>query len=182
MSSPASQPARRRPRGFETAGDMVRSLAVVLLVVLAVVALTQQRSGRIERPVDVAAAVQEAVAGGLPVRVPDVPEGWDPNGARFAPDTTEGLPTWHVGYVTPSGRYAGVDVTRGVTPRWLDGVTGEGREVGTRTAAGATWQQLSAGGDPERVSLVREQDAVTTVVTGTATLEELDRLAAAVTG
>lgn len=161
---------------------MVRSLLVVLAVVIAVVLVSQPRTGPIERPVDVEAATQEAVDGGLPVRVPEVPDGWDPNGARFAPDTTEGLPTWHVGYVTPSGRYAGVDVTRGATPRWVGGVSSDGREDGTRTVEGATWQQLSSGGDPERVSLVREQDGVTTVVGGTAPLEELDQLAAAVTG
>jgi hypothetical protein len=160
---------------------MVRSLVVVLAVVAVVVLIAQPRMQRIERPVPLDEVTAQAQAAGLPVTEPQLPEGWKATGARYAPDTAEGLPTWHVGYLTPEGRYAGVDVTRGATPRWIAGASASGREVGTRTVDGETWRLLSNGEPAERRSLVLEQDGATVLVSGTAPLEQLDLLAEAAT-
>jgi hypothetical protein len=167
-------------RGRQTAADMLRSMLLVLAGVLALVLLAPKPDAPVRQPVDVAGTAQQAGAGGLAV-VPELPDGWSPNAARFRPPPGQTVPTWHVGYVTQSGRYAGLDVARDVTPRWLNQVTSRGEEVGVRAVAGDRWRELVSP-DGKRRSLVLEQGDVTTVVTGTAVLDELVVLAEAATG
>ena len=180
--APAGPPARRRGGG--TAADMVRSLLVIGVLVAVVVLAVPRPQGRIEQPVDVAAATEQARALDFDVREPAVPEGWRPNVATFEPDPVEGLPTWSVGYLVPEESYAGVRVTRGATPAWVDGMTGRGRppEDGPaeREVAGATWQVLVSDQGARRRSLVLVAGQQTTVVTGTAEDADLDALAEAV--
>ena len=180
-AAPAPAPVRRRGGG--TAGDMVRSVLVVLAIVLVLGALAAREQGRIERPVDVPDATARAAAAGLPVAEPRLPSGWEATDARYAPDTTEGLPTWHVGYLTPAEGSAVVDVTLGATPSWVEAVVGQGAEQQSeREVGGRAWQVLEDDGDPVRTSLLREQDGVTTVVSGRADLAELEVLAGALAG
>jgi Protein of unknown function (DUF4245) len=161
---------------------MVRSMLVVLAVVAAVVLLFARPHGRIERPVDLGGSVAQARAAGLQVSAPRLPAGWRATSARFSPDTAEGLPTWHVGYLTPDQTYAGVDVTRGATPAWVAGVVGSDAEPsGAREVGGTTWQVLDPEGSTLK-GLVRAQGDVTTVVSGRASARQLGVLAAAVTG
>ena len=181
-AGPAGPPARRRGGG--TAADMVRSLLVIGVLVAVVVLAVPRPQGRIEQPVDVAAATEQARELDLDVRVPAVPEGWRPNVASFEPDPVEGLPTWSVGYLVPEDAYAGVRVTRGATPAWVDGMTGQGRPPQDgeteREVAGATWQVVVSDQGARRRSLVLVDDQQTTVVTGTAPDADLEALAAAV--
>lgn len=177
LPQPAQAPARpgRRP---QTVADMVRSLALVLVGVFALVLLVPRPSEPIRQPVDVAPVAERAAAAGLPAAAPRLPNGWWPNAARFSrgPDQVQ---TWHVGYVTPSDRYAGVEMAADATPRWTDAVTADGVEVGTQEIAGSSWTELHAE-DGRRRSLLLQDGAVTTVVTGTAGLDELAVLARAV--
>lgn len=178
-AAPASAPGGRPPRGRGTGWDMVRSLLVVGAVVAAVVLLIPRPGEPVRQPVDVAA--EAALARDqveFDVVVPDV--GWEPNGAGLEIEGDEAVPTWHVGYVTPSGRYAGVDVAESATASWLREVTSEGVETGTLDVAGAPWVEWVSD-DGERRSLVLDADGVTTVVGGTATLDELVELAEAST-
>lgn len=159
---------------------MVRSLLVIGVLVAVVVFAVPRPQGRIQQPVDVAAATAQAQAGGLPVVEPSVPPGWQPNAATFEPDPVEGLPTWSVGYLLPDESFAGVRVTAGATPAWLAGVTSKGQPDGERVVEAQTWQQLAADSGLGRRSLVLVRDQVTTVVTGTADDAALDALASAV--
>lgn len=179
MSQAPTQPAPARPaRGRQTALDMVRSLVLVLAAVLAVVLLVPRPDEPVRQPVDVAVVAQAAAAADAPYAVPDVPDGWSPTSARFDPSGPGGVATWHVGYLTPSQRYAGLEIAAGASPKWLREQTSNGRVTGTQAVAGATWQQLLSD-DGSRRSLVLERDGVTTVVTGSASLDELAALAAA---
>jgi hypothetical protein len=155
---------------------MVRSLVLVLAAVLAVVLLVPRPDEPVRQPVDVGAAAQAAAAADAPWVDPEVPAGWSPTSARFEPSGPDGVATWHVGYLTPSQRYAAVEMAAGATPRWLREQTSNGRVTGTQQVAGATWQQLLSD-DGSRRSLVLELDGVTTVVTGSASLDELAALA-----
>lgn len=175
------QPPPRRPRARQTAWDMVRSLAV-LAVFLVPVLLFVPRPAEVERrPVDVAAVAAGADEADILLPVPDLPSAWEPNAARWDRTGPDGVPTWHVGYVTPAGAYAGLEVARDATRRWLGETTLEGEPAGTQEVAGVTWDVYSAPGvEPRRLSLVREDGGVTTVVTGTAATPELVTLATAV--
>ena len=168
-------------RGRQSAADLLRSMLLVLAGVLALVLLAPTPDEPLRQPVDVEGTAQLA-GPDAPVVVPALPDGWSPNAARFAPLPGGSLRTWHVGYVTPSGRYAGLEVVRDATPRWLAQVTSRGEELGVQEVAGERWRELVSA-DGRRRSLVLERDQVTTVVTGTAVLDELAVLAeAAVAG
>lgn len=165
-----------RTRGRQTAWDMVRSLALVLVVVAAAVLLLPRPTEPVRQPVDVPGAAAAAQAAGAPSVVPDVPSDWTPNAARFDATGPDGVPTWHVGYVTAGERYAGVEMTSSATPQWLDDVTGGGVEIGEQVVRSARWREYLSD-DGRLRSLVRESAGVTTVVTGTASLDELVVLA-----
>jgi len=162
---------------------MVFSLGVVVACV-AVVLLFTPRPGVVEQaPVDVVGAATGARDRvDFPVPVPAVPDGWTPNAARL--DTgPDGVPTWVVGWVTPSGQYAGLRVAGAATDRWLRETTSSGDLEGVQDVGGQEWQVYSR--DPQRRSdppfraLVREEDGVTTAVLGTADVPELVELAEA---
>jgi hypothetical protein len=158
---------------------MVRTL-VVIVGLVALVVLLVPRPNEVAMPtVDVASAAQAGVAAaGFPVSVPrDLPEGWTPTSARVQRGT-DGVMTWHLGYVTPSGLYAGVEQAAGATGAWEDRQVTDGREAGTRVIDGRTWIMR---GRPDRgiISMVLRQENLTTVVTGRATQAELDELATA---
>lgn len=176
-SAPDGPPARRRGAG--TAADMVRSLLVIGVLVAVVFLAVPRPQGRIQQPVDVAQAVEEARAAGLPAVEPTVPAEWEPNAATFEPDPVEGLPTFSVGYVLPDESFAGLRITTGATPAWVAGFTADGRPDGEREVAGATWQQLVSPESASRRSLVLVEGPTTTLVTGTAEQEALDALAEA---
>lgn len=153
-------------------------MALVLVLVAALVVLLPRPQEQVRQPVDVADAAAAARSAQAPHVVPDLPDGWTATSARFTPQGVDGVPTWHVGYLTPSQRYAGLEVAAGVTPGWLEEQTSEGVDAGARDVAGVSWVERVSP-DGARRSLVTERDGVTTVVTGTATLDELVVLAAA---
>lgn len=160
--------------------NMVRSIVVVLAMV-AVVYFMVPRTSSVERPpVDVTTnAVAVAGETGWPVVAPEgLPDGWRATAARF--DRTRlGLPTWFVGYETPSGAYVALTQAADVTPDWLAGQTDKGARTGQRTVGGQTWDEY-ARADGTQNSLVRAgtgTGAVTTVLSGTAGFAEIAELA-----
>ncbi|TNM67482.1 DUF4245 domain-containing protein [Streptomyces sp. NP160] len=160
-SSPSSPPAApvpsgKRPRGFETPGDMLRTMLFVLALVLVVFFLTARPQGDQRPPADVAATSASATAAGVPVGVPVLPEGWKASNSRFGPDAAEGLPTFHVGYLDPAGAYGGITATAAATPGWVEGVAGEDATAdGTRELAGRTWEVWTRA-DPRSTTLVSD--------------------------
>jgi hypothetical protein len=161
---------------------MVRSLLVCMALVGVVVLLFAHPKGAIERPVDLGGATSDAAAAGLPVAEPTVPGSWKATSARYAPDTTEGLPTWHVGYLTSTEAAASVDVTQGATPAWIEGIVGDGAEEdGHRRVGGASWAVWDVGGSAPH-GLVLARGEVTTVVSGSAPMSQLTELAEGLRG
>jgi hypothetical protein len=177
MSEPAAPaPPARRGRGQQTVLDMLRSLALILVAVGALVLIVPRPDKPIRQPVDVAQAADAAQEAGAPAVVPHVPDGWSATSARYEPRGADGVPTFHVGYLTPSETYAGLEVARGATDAWLRQQTSQGEVTGSQDVDGQSWQQRLSS-DGKRRSLVHETRGVTVVVTGTASLEELAQLA-----
>ena len=182
----AARPGGRRRGG--TAGDMVRSMLVIVGLVVIVYVAVPRPQGRIQQPVDVGTTVAQASDVGISVDAPQVPQAWKPNVATFEPDPVEGLPTLTLNWVLPDGTFVGVRATRGATPAWTGTATGSGRPGGGAapvTLDGRDWQALEgAAGDSVLRSLVLEGDGsgdgVTYVVTGTAPQDDLERVAAEV--
>lgn len=172
---PAPAPKRPRKRGRESAGDMVRSLGLVLLLVVALWFLARPPGSdaqpvRTVDPTSDLAGLQQAAPG---VPVPHLPTGWRATSSTLDPD---GL---RIGWLTPAGQYAEYAASR--APGFLADITGHGRQVGTYAAGGSTWMQYADA--EEHTTLVRLAAGRTVAVGGvreTSSLDELHAMAAAV--
>lgn len=178
----AAAPAPRRPRGRQTVGDMVRSLALVLVLVgVAVVFYLAGRPDPVVREVqytDALALARQSASYDVLAPQP-LPDGWRATSARAR---TEGdATTWHLGLVTAAGSYAAVEQSDGERRDFVDRFAAEARPGGTSTVDGTTWRRL-ADGSPEERALVRTVDGVTSLVVGSAGWDELEELAASLRG
>ena len=170
-------PAKRR-RGRETVGDMIRSLGLVLLIVVALWFFAQPPSSdsktiRVVDPTSDIAALRQA-APGIPVPG-GLPDRWRPTSSTLDPGRLR------IGYVTPADQYAEYAAAVGAQPDFLPDITGRGSPVGTLVVAGVTWQQYEDA--DKHTTLVRRVGADTVIVGGvreTTTPGELRTLAAAV--
>ena len=177
-ASMQAREAATRARGRKTVGDMVRSLAVVLVVVGVIVALNvAEQPDPVVRDVDYPAAVAQArQQATYDVLAPDpVPTGWRVSSARTERDGN-GV-AWHVGLVTRGGEYAAVEQTDGDRRVFVDRFVPDSRAEGTERVAGRTWTRRGDGSTGDR-ALVLQSDEVTTLVTGSASWAELRTLAA----
>lgn len=157
---------------------MVRSLAVVLVLVGVIVGLNvAQQPEPVLRDVDYPAALDGAQQGvDYVLAGPDpLPPGWRVTSART--DRVEAATTWHLGMVTASDAYAAVEQTDGPRKDLVEVHAGGAAAAGSTTIGGRTWQRLS-GGDPEPRALVLVADGLTTLVVGNASWAELRELAA----
>lgn len=181
--STQEEPRAPRSQTRKTAGDMVRSLAVVMVLVgILVVFNVAEQPDPVVRDIDYTGAVELArQQAPYDVLAPDpLPDGWRATSARTRPDG-DGV-TWHLGLVTARESYAGLEQSdtsdrRGFVDRFTSGATA----AGTVDIGGRTWRRLE-GGEPERRGLVSTDDGVVTVVAGGARWEELEQLAASLRG
>lgn len=174
--------ASGKRRGTESAGDMVRSMGVVLAVVAVVVILVVRPRGQSVRTVDFAGpARQTRSQASYAVLAPvGLPARWRATSVRTS--VVGRSLEWHIGFVTPRDAYAAVEqsdvageaAVRRYVQRFIAGATGAGRVA----IAGRVWQRR-AGGDPEPRGLVLDSGGVTTLVVGSASWAELRDLAAA---
>ena len=165
-------PAKKK-RGRESAGDMVRSLGVVMVLVVGLWFFGQASpsdSQRVRR-VDPAQEVKDFARSAPGVPLPrTVPAGFVPNVSLLSP---AGL---RIGFVIGKDDFAEYAASR--ESSFVADQTGKGAPVGTVDVNGTAWQHVSAGGHD---SLVTTYGAVSVVVGGIrdkATIAELTTLAA----
>lgn len=169
-AEPPAQPAPRR-RGFGSVGNMLRSMAVVFGLVAGLVLLVPRQNAVVQPPVDVMSLAHQ-VAGQTrwPVLAAQgLPDGWRATSARYE-RSTDGLMTWHAGYISPAQQYVAVEQTQAASDLWVQAETNRGKAEGPLVAAGRTWQKVDRL-DKVQFSLVDRRpgsSAVTTVITGTA--------------
>lgn len=174
----APAPAKKKSRGRETAGDMIRSMGIIMLIVIPIWFFAQPPSSDAKRirvidpSADISSFVQAApgapVPGGLPADWRATSSTLDPGSLR-------------IGWVTPMGEYAEYAASTTPAAAFLPTITGSGQQVGSFRVGAVTWQQYDDGDG--HTSLVREQSGTTVVVGGereTTTLDELSALAGAV--
>jgi hypothetical protein len=168
-----------RARGAFSVRDVVLTLAAIGVVVAGVYLVLPQPDSPVIQPVDLDGALEVAVAADdVPVLLPDLGEGWEVTSARRERPDQEQPASWHLGYLTPSQEYAGLEVAEGATGAWLRRVTSDGTEASTQDVDGVAWQVVESV-DPARTSLVLDEAGRTVVVTGSAPLDELVELARA---
>jgi hypothetical protein len=165
----------KKKRGRESAGDMLRSLAVVMVLVVMMWFLAQppDEDEQALRTVDPAADVAAFTADVPSAPVPTgLPESWR------STSSTLGADSLRIGWVTPDGEYAEYAATTSTDEDALPDLTGVGAErVEPLDVDGQPWEQYrEADGS---VSLVRSYGPARVVVgskrgtAGTAELQEL---------
>lgn len=170
---------RPNARLRQSVGDMVRSLAVVLVVVAVTLVIVWRPKPEAVKPVDpIAAVTLVTMQKDFPPLVPSgLATGWTATSARFEPTVKSGgRSVFHVGYVTPSGEYAQVQETTATSAAFLAESTDGGVAGGTRQVGGRTWQVWTSDG---RDSLVLADGSHVVVVSGTGGIDEVAALAGA---
>jgi hypothetical protein len=166
------------------AANMFRSLAplvVICLVIVGWTALRQSQDAGV-RVVDPSSTVQLAAARASYALVAPqgLPDDFRTTSARTdAGEATEGDPvTLQIGYLTPEEEFAGFvvsdDPRAEAVAAVLDGATGDG----TVDVDGTSWTRSTTEGG--ETALSRDDDGVIVIVSGSASEEELEAVAAAV--
>ncbi|HSA51191.1 MAG TPA: DUF4245 domain-containing protein [Yinghuangia sp.] len=166
-----------KKRGLETVRDMVFSLGAVGIVVVLLLLFGRHSEQDPVKPIDYTLKFQQASqVAPYPLLAPEgLAERWRPTSAYFDgtdPDET----TWHIGFINPADEYAAVEQGNGTPDDFVKDKGKNGRPVGFVDVAGEQWKSYDG---PKYRSLVRVENGVTTMVTGTATYEDLATLAAA---
>lgn len=174
MSTPvqATEPQPTKRRGRENVLDMVRSLGLVMIVVVAAWWLAQPNDEDLAevRPVDPAIELRslERLQPGAPAPVA-TPEGWITN---VAVGSLDGL---RIGYITPDEQYLEYAISITSDEQFFADITGKGERVGEVVVGGVTWEQYNAA-ERDATSLVRVVGPSTVVVGGTRETGTLDQL------
>lgn len=179
-----SAPPPRR-RGFGSAGDMARSLGVVIAIVAVILVLVPHESGRTVTPVDWHPYFTRAAATAhFRVLAPkDVPATWTCKFARTGP-TPGGSAYWQVGFVVPTqgGDLHDIALSQsdGNEARLVRDQTHRGSVVGTEQVAGRTWQRYerTEGSRVTRALVTHLPDSVVVVSGAPVDWSELEILAA----
>ena len=176
------EPTGRPMRGLrQNVGDMIRSMAVVLAVVGAILLVTWRPQPDPIREVSLEPLVSFASSqADFPVVVVDT----EARATSVRWESTEGSDgelVWHVGYVTPDEQYLQLSQSRADSDTYIAEQTVEGVRLSDYaelpalvqglTAEG--WVPLANGNVDVRRSLLRTNDGSTTILSGTGTWSDL---------
>lgn len=173
----------RRHRANQTLLNLVVALLGSLLVVVILVAVVVRPTPAPPEGIDYATvAAQAQVDSSEPLLAPVLPPEWSANDARF--QTTQQVPTWYIGFLTPGEQYIGLDQGIGANPTWQAALLNNAQESGTVTIEGVTWtifDQRDAS-DPGNYaySLATTRGDSTVLLHGSASDDEFALLATAI--
>lgn len=164
----------QRPRGFETMGDMARSLGVTFILIGFILLVTHRDHGDGIRVVDwkpVVARLEPPL-----LRPASLPEGWRVTSARRE---SAGRPGLHIGALTRAGRYVGLEESQtGDAAAYLAELMTTPAAAGQVELGGHTWSRFQSSdreGHTTR-ALLRASSGVAVVVLGTGSWDDLGAL------
>jgi len=146
-------------------GDVVRSVAVLGLVILALWGVGRLFTNTPADPVkaiDYARIVRSArpAADFALLAPPSLPTGWKATSARFEPNS------WHLGVLTADNDYIGVEQVKVSIPQAVGEFAKDSRSAGSATIAGKIWRARKGPGDD--ITFVRAEAGLTTLINGSA--------------
>ena len=154
-------------------GDMLRSVAVVLALVLGFVGYQVLVRDDVDQVavVDYTAAAEAARDDGtFDVLAPEqLPPGWRATSVRY---TTEGQAHWHLGVLTDEDEYVGLEQIVDDAEDALAAFSPDTAVVGSTTIMGQRWQVRADSAGTE-TTLLRSSGELSILVTGTAPRDEL---------
>jgi hypothetical protein len=193
---PTAKPAK--PRLLQDGRDMFWSIAplVVACILLAGVAgmCSFRPGGTSSGPVpsyDAAAALRaDAQTLGFPVRLPNLPQGWQPNSGsrgsiadgRTDPSTGQRLRavTSTVGYLSPAGMYLSLTQSNADEDKLADSIHSSMHPTGTVDVDGVSWVEYQGASEPVWATrLTGPAGAAQLAITGAGSAEQFWTLAAA---
>ncbi|WP_280695182.1 DUF4245 domain-containing protein [Kitasatospora sp. GP82] len=162
-------------RGRQTVRDMILSMAGVGVVVAVGYAFLPHDAGDGVHVVDYRSSLASAKrAAPYPLLGPEgLSDKWRATSVEYRKDT-KGNAVWHLGFVTPSGQYAAVEQSNGGRDEVIASAVLDGKPDGSATVAGQEWERYQ--GSRYR-GLTVQTGSATTVVTGSASYQELSQLA-----
>ncbi|MET0693175.1 MAG: DUF4245 domain-containing protein [Propionibacteriaceae bacterium] len=172
-----------RDKKPKTVGDMIRSLAVILVPVLIITFFFTRNLD--DSPVTVVdwrpVLAQAREQSPFPVLAPtNLPSDWRPTRVAWVKTGNpylNGDPavrnTWQLGFLTPKDIYVELNQGDAQPEDFIKDETREGRPDGQSTVNGKTWDRLVTTDDRTR-SLVQTSTEVTTIVVGDTSYEELE--------
>ena len=121
---------------------MVLSLAVIAAIAVGIVLLVPRPNGVAPVEVDVVsvAAGARAELGFSPAAPTDLPPGWRVTSAGIR-HSIDGVTTWHVGYLTPSGGNASIEQAVRPSAQWEIILDSGGLDRPAVTVDGRSWEQ-----------------------------------------
>ena len=152
-------------RGNPPMGDIVRSVAVLGMMVIALWVFGRFFTATPDSPVkaiDYVSVVDSArPAADFALLAPArLPEGWKATSARFTERS------WHLGVLTDDEEYIGLEQTKTGMARTVDRFAGGSTSAGSTRIGGQTWR-VRTGPDGDTV-FVRREAGLTSLVRGTA--------------
>lgn len=155
----------RSSRGNPSMGDVLRSMGVLALVILAIWGFGKIFTQTPDAPtpsVDYAATLKSArpAADFALLAPPALPAGWKATSVRFDPQS------WHLGVLTADGDYIGLEQAKISVDRAADQFAKGSAAAGTARIGSETWNVRK--GPRHYLTYVRSQGGLTTLVTGDA--------------
>ncbi|MFF7632596.1 DUF4245 domain-containing protein [Kitasatospora sp. NPDC008050] len=166
-------------RGRQTVRDMILSMVAVMGVALvAYLTIPHSTDGDPVHVVDYSAALASAKrAAPYPIAAPEgLSDKWRATSVTYQPSDADGHAGWHLGFVTPDGKYAAVEQSNEPKFDLLKSVVAGYEPDGSAAIAGQDWSRYQ--GDRYR-GLTVTSGSATTLITGSASYQELDELAQA---
>lgn len=155
---------------------MVYSLGAVFLVVAVILGVTWRSHSQTVQPVDYDGAIAQAVeAKVFPVLAPTpLPSGYVPTSARFEAETygATGDVRWYTGFTTANNEFVSLWQSTGPMGKILGAASNHGDCSQTQVIANVEWTKCE-NPKPLARALAIKKDGVTTVVSGTASFDEL---------
>ena len=172
--------ANKKPRGRETAWDMILSMGAVIAAVGVIMLLAWRPQEEVKQQIDYETAVASAVIAQVwPISIPEtLPAGYQATSARLEPESygEPGDIRWILGFQTESGEYVSLWQSDGPPGRVVAPATNSAPCESTEMINGAIWQKCEIGKPLTRAFVKRDGD-LTSIVSGTAQWEELLRFA-----
>jgi hypothetical protein len=175
-----------------TVRDMILSMTLIVLPILAVFWLMPSTSS--STPVSVVSAGEyQAMLSAARTNLPftalsptGLSAGWQLTSDEYEP-AGESAADWHLGYLTPSGKYAVLEQTTESIAEFLDAESSDATQSGTVQVAGSSWQEYTGTSPAALGTLLFRQDTTKDgtsleVVAGSASMSELRTLASSLQG
>lgn len=173
-----------------TVRDMFLSMTLIVLPILAVFWLMPAQHAKTPVPTVSSSDYQSmltAARAALPFTAlgpTGLPTGWELTSDEYQPEG-ESAADWHLGYQTPASKYAVFEQTTESIGEFLSAESSDAVQSGSVQIAGAAWQRYVGDSPAALTTLLFREDSSgksLEVVAGSASLTELETLAASLKG